>query len=153
MLHLWPLLTWEFFHKEYEILSSSSSKHFYLKDEKYFGIIKNLLWFLVFEPLFIRDGYYIKFFFLMTTNTSSHVVLRGVVRSSKNVRLSQIFLLMFFLYYGRRLMVLWRFFYIWKQVCPYLVAFSSSTWIWFFITCFTLRRVMLGSVYRRSHDK
>jgi len=47
---------------------------------------KNLLGFLLFEPLLIRDGYYTKSFHLIATNTSAHAVMRGVVRILKNIK-------------------------------------------------------------------
>lgn len=50
------------------------------------GEKKNFLGFFLFEPLFIRDGYYAKSFFLIATNTSARVVMRGVVRILKNIK-------------------------------------------------------------------
>jgi len=68
---------------------------------------KNLLGFLLFEPLLIRDGYYAKSFSLIATNTSACVVMRGVVRILKNIKpLIDVPLDAFFLCSNRRVMVL-----------------------------------------------
>ena len=37
------------------------------------------IFFLMFETLFIRNGYCTKYFHLMVVNTSSYVVMRGIV--------------------------------------------------------------------------
>lgn len=52
---------------------------------------QNLLGFLVFEPPFIGGGCCIKSFPFMVINTSARVVVRGVVRSPRNIKRSCMF--------------------------------------------------------------
>jgi energy-converting hydrogenase A subunit M len=47
-----------------------------------------LIRFIVFESLVIGGGYCTKFFSFMKAKTSTHMVVRGVVRSSRNVKQS-----------------------------------------------------------------
>lgn len=53
----------------------------------------NLFGFFVFEPIFIGVGIARSIFSLMAANISIHIIVRGVVTSLDNVRLSQICLL------------------------------------------------------------
>jgi hypothetical protein len=104
--------------------------------------------------LFIGGGYCKKSFPFMAANISAHVVVRGVVTSSRNVRQLWMCLLVLLL---EALVGYWwcdeDFSCVWKCEWPFLVTLASSTLIQFFVMCLMLKRFLSKSVYKLSYKK
>lgn len=98
----------------------------------------DLLRFFMFESLFVKDGYCMKYFLFIGVNTLAPVVVRGLVRSWWNVRWSRICSLIFFFDALVRDWYCCGNFAIWKQGCLDPMIFIFCARIWFFIICFTV---------------
>lgn len=116
---------------------------------------KNLLRFLVFEPLFIGGGYCKKSFPFVTANTLTCLIVRGMIMILGDDKRSYMCFLVIFL--DAFVRDRWRgrdSSYVWKRWWPYLGTLASSTLMQFFITCWMLMRFSFSdNVYNFTYKE